>query len=109
MRPSFSHPCSAEAAARTPSCAEAAFCTPSCAEAAVRTLDGMDDEDLSDAIFAHGDLVDGSGVLVDSSSDDDDEILGYKGGGGVTLGESFRQITGPRPPIPGSILLPTWR
>ncbi len=91
VRPSLSHPRSAEAAARTssraeaaariPSCAEAAFHTPSRAEAAVPRLDGMDDEDLSDAIFADGDLVDGSGVLVDSS-DNDDEVLGYKGGGG---------------------------
>ncbi len=99
MRPSLSHHRSAEAtartlsraeaAARTPSCAEAAapteaaFRTPNFAEAAVRSLDGTDDEDLSD-----------------DSSDNDNEILGYKGGGG---------LPGPRPPIPVSILLPTRR
>ncbi len=106
MRPSLSHPCSAEAAARTTSCAEAAalipshaetaFCTPSHAEAAVWTLDGMDDEDISDAIFAGGDLVNGSGVLVDSS-DNEDEILGYRGGG-VKLGGAVQ--TNNRPPSP---------
>ena len=106
VRPSLSHHRSAEAAvrihsraeaaARTPSCAEAATCIPSCAEAAasteaafrtpnfaeaaVRTLGGMDDEDLSDG-----------------SSNYDNEIFGYKGGG----------LLSPRPPIPVSILLPT--
>ena len=85
VRPSLSHhhsaeagtrtPSRAEAAARTPSCdeaashtpSEAAFCTPNFAEAAVRTLDGTEDKDLSD-----------------DSSNDNNEILGYKGGGGVT-------------------------
>ncbi len=63
-------PSRAEPAARTPSCAEpaapteAAFCTPNFAEAAVRTLDGTDDEDLSD-----------------DSSNVDNEIFGYRGGG----------------------------
>jgi hypothetical protein len=83
VRPSLSHHRSAKVGARTPSCAEAAAHTPSCdeaasrtpseaafrtpdfAEAAVRTLDGTDDEYLSD-----------------DSSHDNNEILGYKGGGG---------------------------
>ncbi len=82
VRPSLSHPCSAEAAARTPSCAEAAahtpsrdeaasrtpndtaFRTPNFAEAAVTTLDGTDDEDL-----------------ISDDSSNDNGILGYKGGG----------------------------
>jgi hypothetical protein len=82
VRPSLSHPHSAEAAARTPSRLEtaahtpsrdeaasrtpsdAAFRTPNYAEAAVATLDGTDGEYLSD-----------------DSSDDNNEILGYKGGG----------------------------
>ena len=62
----------AEAAAHTPSCddadsrtpSDAAFCTPNYAEAAVATLDGTDDEDL-----------------ISDDSSDDNEILGYKGGG----------------------------
>ncbi len=83
MRPSLSHhhsaevgartPSRAEAAARTPSWdeaasrtpSEAAFHTPNFAEAAVWTLDGTNNEDLSD-----------------DSSDDNNEILGYKGEGG---------------------------
>ena len=82
MRPSLSHPRSAEAAARTPSRLEtaahtpsrdeaaspipsdAAFRTPNYAEAAVATLDGTDDEDL-----------------ISDDSSDDNKILGYKGGG----------------------------
>jgi hypothetical protein len=82
VRPSISHhrgaeagaqtPSRAEAAARTPSRdeaashtpSEAAFRIPNFAEAAVWTLDGMEDEDLSD-----------------DSSNDNNEILGYKGGG----------------------------
>ncbi len=82
VRPSLSHPCSAEAAAHTPSHLEAAAHTPSrdeaasrtpsdaalrtpnFAEAAVTTLDGTDDEDL-----------------ISDDSSDDNEILGYKGGG----------------------------
>ena len=100
VRPSLSHhrsaeagahtPSRAEAAARTPSRdeaasrtpSEAAFRTPNFAEAAVRTLAGTDDEDLSD-----------------DSSNDNNEILGYKGGG----------LPGPRHPIPVRILLPTRR
>ncbi len=100
VRPSLSHPLSAEAAARTPSCAEAAahtpsrdeadsrtpseaaFRTPNFDDAAVPTLDGTDYEDLSS-----------------DDSSDDNEILGYKGGG----------LPGPRHPIPVSILLPRRR
>ena len=97
MRPSLSHPCSAEAAARrllaaahTPSCDEAAsrtpsdaaFRTPNFAEAAVTTLDNTDDEDL-----------------ISDDSSDDNKILGYKGGG----------LPGPRHPIPVRTLLPTRR
>jgi hypothetical protein len=67
VRPSLSHHRSAEAGARTPSPshAEAAARTPNFSEAAVWTLDGTDDEDLSD-----------------DSSDDNNEILGYKEEGG---------------------------
>ena len=80
VRPS---PCSAEAAARTPSRlqtaahtpsrgeaasrtpSEAAFRTPNFAEGAVTTLDNTDDEDL-----------------ISDDSSNDNKILGYKGGGG---------------------------
>jgi hypothetical protein len=100
VRPSLSHPCSAEAAACTTSRLEAAahtpsrdeatsripsdaaFRTPNFAEAAVTTLDGTDDEDL-----------------ISDDSSDDNEILGYKGGG----------LPGPRHPIPVRILLPMRR
>ncbi len=100
VRPSLSHPRSAEAAARTPSHAEAsthtpgrdeaasctpsdaAFRTPNFAEAAVMTLDGTDDEDL-----------------ISDDSSNDNKILGYKGGG----------LPGPRHLISVSILLPTRR
>ena len=79
MRPS---PCSAEAAARTPSRlqtaahtpsrgeaasrtpSDAAFRTPNFAEGAVTTLDNTDDEDL-----------------ISDDSSNDNKILGYKGGG----------------------------
>ncbi len=84
MRPSLSHPLSAEAAAHNPSRAEAA----------VQTLDSVDDKDISHAIFADGESVDGSGVLI-KSSDNDNEILGYNGGG-VKLGGVVE--TNNRPP-----------
>ena len=83
VRPS---PCSAEAAARTPSRLQTAAPTPSRGEAASRTP--------SEAAFRTPNFAKGAVTTLDNSDDEDDisspddssndnEIIGYKGGGGI--------------------------